>query len=108
MPKEHKRPTWRQMNMDTSPEAEEVLFRLIRETPVWRKWELMDDLNRAARQLAVAGLRMEYPDASDEEIRRRLADRLLGEELAAEVYGPGRYPFAQGLHKAQIEHEDLG
>ena len=42
-------PTWRQMNSDTTPEAEAVLLRLWRETPGWRKWELMEDMNRTAR-----------------------------------------------------------
>jgi len=82
-------PTWREMTLDTTPEAEAVLFRLWRETPAWRKWELMEDLNRTARALALAGLRRRYPDAGPDELRRRLADLLLGPELAAEVYGPG-------------------
>jgi len=86
-------PTWRQMNRDTSPEAEVVLVRLWRETPAWRKWELMEDLNRAGRLLALAGLRRRYPEAEPEELRRRLADLLLGPELAAEVYGPGPVPM---------------
>jgi len=82
-------PTWRQMNLDTTPEAEAVLIRLWRETPAWRKWELMEDLNRAGRLLALTGLRRRYPEAEPEELRRRLADLLLGPESAAEVYGPG-------------------
>lgn len=81
-------PTWREMNLDTTPEAEAVLFRLWRETPAWRKWELMEDLNRAARELALAGLRRRHPTAGPEELRRRLADLLLGPELAALAYGP--------------------
>lgn len=81
-------PTWREMNRDTSPEAEEILFRLWRETPAWRKIEMVEDLNRTVRILAVGGLRRRHPNANDEEIRRRLADLLLGSELAAEVYGP--------------------
>lgn len=81
-------PTWRQMNRDTSPEAEVVLVRLWRETPGWRKWELMEQLNRTARELALAGLRRRHPAATPEELRRRLADLLLGPELAAQVYGP--------------------
>ena len=76
------------MNRDTTPEAEAVLVRLWRETPAWRKWELMEDLNRAARELALAGLRRRHSDAGPEELHRRLADLLLGPELAAEVYGP--------------------
>ena len=82
-------PTWRQMNADTSPEAEAVLFRLWRESPAWRKWELMEDLNRAARILALAGLRRRHPEATPDELRRLLADLPLGPELAAQVYGSG-------------------
>jgi len=82
-------PTWRQMNRDTTPEAEAVLVRLWRETPGWRKWEMMEELNRTAREFALAGLRRRYPEASPEELRRRLADLLLGPELAAQVFGPG-------------------
>ena len=74
--------------MDTSPEAEAVLFKLWRETPGWRKLELMEDMNRTVRQLALVGLKRRHPDASEEELRRRLADILLGEELAFQVYGP--------------------
>jgi hypothetical protein len=81
-------PSWREMNRDTTPEVEAILFALWRETPGWRKWELMEDLNRTARELALAGLRRRYPEAGLEELRRRLADLVLGPELAAEVYGP--------------------
>lgn len=82
-------PTWRQMNADTSPEAEAVLLRLWRETPAWRKWQMAETMNATARELALAGLRGRHPDASPEELRRRLADLVLGVELAAVVYGPG-------------------
>lgn len=81
-------PTWREMNWDTSPEAEAVLFKLWRETPAWRKLEMMESLNQGARQLALMGLRHRFPDASPEELRRRLATILLGEDLASRVYGP--------------------
>jgi hypothetical protein len=88
LPIKRRLPTWREMNMDTSPEAEAVLFKLWRETPAWRKWELMEDMNRTVRQLTLVGLRRRHPNASHEELQRRLADLLLGEELAAKVYGP--------------------
>jgi len=38
-------PTWREMNWDTSPEAEAVLFKLWRETPAWRQVERIENLN---------------------------------------------------------------
>lgn len=83
-----KLPSWREMNADTTPEAEAILLKLWRETPGWRKLEMMESLNRSARQLALAGLKHRHPTASEEELKRRLAALLLGEELATQVYGP--------------------
>jgi hypothetical protein len=37
--------------------------------------------------LALTGLRAQYPQAAEAELRRRLAGLLLGEELARKVYG---------------------
>jgi hypothetical protein len=83
-----KLPTWREMNMDTTPETEAVLFKMWRETPAWRKLQMMEELNRSARQLSLIGLKQRYPNASLAELRRRLADMVLGAELAVRVYGP--------------------
>lgn len=73
---------------DTSPEAEKVLINLLRQAPSWRKLEMVGELNAAVREFALGGLRERYPKANSAEIRRRLADLLLGEELAESVYGP--------------------
>lgn len=72
----------------TSPEVERVLFDLARNAPAWRKVELMGEMYRAVRDLVMSGLRQRHPDASPNELRRRLADIWLGAELAARVYGP--------------------
>lgn len=48
----------------------------------------MSQLNDMARSLAMSDLRGLYREASEPELRRLLADRLLGAELAAAVYGP--------------------
>ncbi|HXK43960.1 MAG TPA: hypothetical protein PKV82_14160 [Anaerolineae bacterium] len=45
-------------------------------------------MNATARALALSGLHARYPQAGEAELRRRLADLLLGAELAARVYGP--------------------
>jgi len=81
-------PTWRQMNMDTDPQTEAVLCQIWRATPVWRKWEIMEQLNRDLRVLALAGLRLRNPQAAPEQLRRLIADMLLEPELAAKAYGP--------------------
>jgi hypothetical protein len=73
---------------DTPPETERVLFAMLREMPAWRKLEMVAQLNQAGRELALAGLQLRYPNASQDELHRRLADIVLGGELAARVYGP--------------------
>ena len=73
---------------DTTPAAEEILLQLNRQMPPWRKLELMGQLNQTARMLALTGLRDKYPTASEAQLKRLLADRLLGPELAAKAYGP--------------------
>jgi hypothetical protein len=73
---------------DTSPEAEAVLIRLLRQAPPWRKLETVDQLNQSVKLLALVGLRQRFPQEDDECIRRRLADLLLGEEMALKVFGP--------------------
>lgn len=80
-------PTWREMNQDITTEVDALLFQMWRETPAWRKLELLSEMNQAARQLALAGLRRRHPNASPSELRRLLADLLLGTELAAQVFG---------------------
>ncbi len=61
---------------------------IYRRMPAERKLELVEDANRTARQLALAGLRRRYPDDPPERLHRRLFDLILGPELAARAYGP--------------------
>ena len=72
---------------DTPPDTERVLFALLRQMPPWRKLEMVAQLNQTGRELALVGLQMRYPNATRNELHRRLADIVLGEELAARVYG---------------------
>ena len=73
---------------DTRPEAEEVLIHLLRQAPPWRKLEMVNQLNQSIILLALAGLHERYPNTSEGQIRRHLADLLLGEGLAEKAYGP--------------------
>jgi hypothetical protein len=75
---------------DTHPDIERIQIELMRRAPVWRKLDLLGQLNQTLKVLALSGLRQRYPHASQSELRRRLADLILGEELAAKAYGP--YP----------------
>ena len=73
---------------DTTPEARKLVIQLQREMSVWRKLQLMEGLNAMARGLVLSDLREQHPSATNEELFRLLADRLLGPELAQRVYGP--------------------
>lgn len=73
---------------DTDPHAEAVLMELLRQAPGWRKLKMVGELNEAMRTMALAGLRQRHPRAGEAELRRRLADLLLGPDLALRAYGP--------------------
>lgn len=75
---------------DTHPKIEQMQIELIRKMPSWKKFAIVDDLNETVRTMAVSGLKQRHPDATPEEIRRMLADILLGPELAGKVYGNAR------------------
>lgn len=72
---------------DTHPKMEALQIKLLRQASPTRKMNMLAQLNASARLLALTGLRSQYPQASDAELRRRLADLLLGEKLAQKVYG---------------------
>jgi len=76
------------LSEDTDPEAEKVQLEILRRMPAWKKFQLISEAIETSRVLAMAGLRQRHPDASPEELHRRFLDLWLGEELAAEVYGP--------------------
>jgi len=73
---------------DTRPEATQLQLKLLREASPARKLALLGQMNETVRVLALAGLKTRYPDETPEQLRRRLADLLLGPELALKVYGP--------------------
>lgn len=76
---------------DTPPEVEALQIQLWRQADPTRKMTMLAQLNAAVRLLALAGLRNRHPEAGEAELQRRLADLLLGEELAHTVYGDAPY-----------------
>jgi hypothetical protein len=76
------------LSRDTTPEAEEIQIGIYRRMPAWRKLRLVDDANRTAAALAMAGLRSRHAGESEARLRRRLLGLTLGEDLATRVYGP--------------------
>jgi hypothetical protein len=67
-------------HQDTDPEAERVLIEMLRRAPVWKRAEQLAGLIHARRVLILADLRRRYPEADADELRKRLAARLLPRE----------------------------
>ncbi len=78
---------------DTNPKMEALQIQLWRQATPTRKMQMLAQLNASLKILALTGLRSRFPNASEAELRRRLAGLLLGEEIARTVYGD--------LHNAQ-------
>jgi hypothetical protein len=49
---------------------------------------MLGQMYQTVKPLTLCGLRQRHPNATETELRRRLADLLLGPELAMRVYGP--------------------
>ena len=73
---------------DTSAAAADLQAKVLRAMPASRKVALVEDANRTARQLALAGIALRFPAASRQERVRLLMDIVLGADLAERVYGP--------------------
>jgi hypothetical protein len=71
---------------DTCLEVEERQLRDWRQMSASHKADLIDALSRAARDLAVAGVRHRFPDATAREQFLRLAILTLGTDLARRAY----------------------
>jgi hypothetical protein len=82
------------LSTDTSRDAER------RQIAVWQSLStveiaaLIDGASRAARTLALAGLRVRHPNASDKELVARFAEMTIGPDLARLAY-----PELDGLER---------
>ena len=75
------------LTRDTSPKAEAVLVELLRQAPVWKRLQMVDQMHETLRLLTLADLRRTHPKADDAEIKRRLAARILSRAEVIAAYG---------------------
>ncbi len=73
-------------NTDEDPSAERALVEMLRAAPVWKRAEQLAGLIHARRVLILADLRRRYPRADAEELRKRLAARLLPREDVVRLF----------------------
>ena len=72
---------------DTDPKIKRLMIESARATPAWKKFEQVAAMTNACRELAMAGLRQRYPQASEAELKRRLAAVVLDRDLVIQAYG---------------------
>jgi len=75
------------LSTDTTPEAQQMHFALMRRLPDWKRLTLALELTQATRQLVMADIRSSFPSASNEELRRRFIARVLSREEVIRAYG---------------------
>lgn len=71
---------------DTELDAERALIEMLRRAPVWKRAEQLAGLIHSRNVLILADLRRRYPNAGAEELRKRLAARLLPREDVIRVF----------------------
>jgi hypothetical protein len=74
------------LSLDTSPEVERMQVEGWRRMDATQKAAIVSGLTQAVRDIAMAGVRHRYPNASPHEHFLRLALIMLGEELARKAY----------------------
>lgn len=75
------------LSSDTTPEAQQMHFELMRRLPGWKRLTLAFELTQTVRQLTLADIRYRFPRATDEEVRRRFIARVLPREDVIRAYG---------------------
>ncbi|MGL4619322.1 hypothetical protein [Chroococcidiopsis sp.] len=72
---------------DTHPNVDRFLMQAFRHMPVWKKAHSIDEATKGIRQMAIAGIRHQYPHATISKIKFELAVRWLGKDIAVRFYG---------------------
>jgi hypothetical protein len=72
---------------DTDEKTEGVLIEINRSMPDWKKCQQIFSLIEMGRQLALTGLKMRYPNADEEELKKRYAALVLDKETVIKAYG---------------------
>ena len=73
---------------DTSAKAEQVRLCALRAMSPTRRLSMALGWSQSMRELSRAGLRRQFPNFSEQELNRLMAERVLGTELALKAYGP--------------------
>lgn len=79
---------YRAQASDTSEAIDRLVFEGLRRMSAAERLRLVTEASLALERLSIAGLRLRFPDASDEELRRRAGAKRLGRDLTLRAFGP--------------------
>ena len=75
------------LSPDTTPEAQRKHYELMRQLSPEQKLSMAFALTEATRKLVLADLKHRFPDADEDEIKRRFIARVLSREDVIRAYG---------------------
>ena len=75
------------LSRDTTPQAQRKHYELMRRLSPEQKLSMAFAVTNATRQLVLADLKHRFPQASEEEIRRRFIARVLPRDDVIRAYG---------------------
>ena len=75
------------LSSDTTVAAQQVHFELMRRLPGWKRLALAFELTEATRQLVLADIFHHFPEATEEEVRRRFIARVLTRADVISAFG---------------------
>lgn len=74
------------LSADTTPEAQQMHYERMRRLSASKRLALAFELTEAVRKLILADLHQRFPQANDEELRRRFIARVLPRADVIRVY----------------------
>lgn len=80
--------SYRPQSRDTSERVDRALFDGLRLLTPVQRLQIAARASRVLHRLSVAGLRLRYPEATEEELCRRAGAMRLGRELTLRAFGP--------------------
>jgi len=75
------------LSPDTTPDAQRKHYELMQQLSPEQKLSMAFALTDSARKLVLADIEYRFPDADDDEIRRRFIARVLSREDVIRAYG---------------------
>lgn len=98
---------YKSQSMDTSLEADVLLFQRFRQMPLWKKAQLTSGVTQGCRKLCLHGIKNQYPKASSAQTRKLYISRILGDAWVDLVAWEGKLMIGDPISLALLMSELL-